>query len=156
MKKFLLGLMAFVGMAVCFTGCGDKDENSTPKQEKTAAESGSILYESYVAYDKYKDDNTTSGTIAKANAAVNLYQAYQAFQNNKENNEWKNEFAKSAASAAVSDKTGIDINNKEAAEEAIADQLKTKLTDGSLLSEDKTQQAQSALELYEALDQIFN
>lgn len=34
MKKFLLGLMAFVGMAVCFTACGDKDENSTPKQEK--------------------------------------------------------------------------------------------------------------------------
>lgn len=156
MKKFLLGLMAFVGMAVCFTACGDKDENSTPKQEKTAAESGVILYDSYVAYDTYKDDNSVTGTAQKASAAINLYQAYQAFQNNKENKDWTNEFAKSAASTAIAAKTDIDINDKAAAEEAIADQLKTKLTDGSLLSEDKTQQAQSALELYEALDQIFN
>ena len=154
MKKFLLGLMAFVGMAVCFSACGDK-EDKPAKEEKTAAESGSILYDSYVAYDTYKDDSSTEGSLKKINAGVSLYQAYQAFQNNKDNKDWTNEFAKSAARAAVADKTGIDINDKAAAEEAIADQLKTKLTDGSLLSEDKTQQAQSALELYEALDQIF-
>ncbi len=155
MKKFLLGLMAFLGMAVCFTACGDK-EDKPAKEEKTAAESGSILYDSYVAYDTYKDDQTVTGTAAKATAAINLYQAYQAFQNNKDNKDWTNEFAKSAASTAVAAKTGIDINDKDAAEEAIADQLKTKLTDGSLLSDDKTEQAKSALELYEALDQIFN
>ena len=153
MKKFLLGLMAFVGMAVCFTACGDKEDNPTPKQEKTAEESGASLYNSYKAYKDAKAKNDNTNQIL---AATDLYLTYQAFQNNKENNEWKNEFAKSAASAAVSDKTDIDPNDKEAAKEAIADQLKTKLTDGSLLSEDKTKQAQSALELYEALDQIFN
>ena len=69
MKKFLLGLMAFLGMAVCFTACGDK-EDKPAKEEKTAAESGSILYDSYVAYDTYKDDQTVTGTAAKATAEV--------------------------------------------------------------------------------------
>ncbi|MBP5372314.1 MAG: hypothetical protein J6Y55_10405 [Bacteroidales bacterium] len=155
MKKFMLGLLAFLGMAVCFTACGDKEDDPTPKQEKTASESGASLYNSYVAYDTYKDDNTTEGTVAKGKAAVDLYLAYQSYQKNKEDKEWINEFSKSAASVAIADKTGIDVADKEAAEAQISEQLKEKLTDGSLLSEDKVKQVTAAAELYSVLSQIF-
>ncbi len=150
MKKFMLGLLAFLGMAVCFTACGDKEDDPTPKQEKTAEESGASLYNSYKAYKNAGDDN-----IAKATAGVDLYLAYQSYQKNKEDKEWINEFSKSAASVAITDKTGIDVADKEAAEAQISEQLKEKLTDGSMLSEDKVQQVKAAAELYTVLSQIF-
>jgi len=154
MKKFMLGLLAFLGMALGFTACGDKEESE--KQEKTAAESGVILYESYVAYDQYKDDNSAEGVVAKGTAAVNLYQAYQAYENNKENKEWTKEFATSAASTAVEAKTDIDINDKEAAKTAISEKLLTALTDGTISEgSNRVEQIQAAAELYKILNGVF-
>lgn len=154
MKKFMLSLMAFLGMTLCFTACGDKEKEE--KQEKTAAESGVILYNSYVAYDKYKDDSSTEAVLAKGTAAVELYQAYQAYENNKENKEWTTEFATSAASTAVADKTDIDINDKEAAKTAITDKLLTALTDGSIEgTSNKAEQILAAAEIYKILNGVF-
>lgn len=156
MKKFMLGLLAFLGMAVCFTACGDKDNEKEEKQEKTAAESGVILYNSYVAYDKYKDDNSTEAVLAKGTAAVELYQAYQAYENNKENKEWTSEFATSAATTAVADKTDIDISDKEAAKTAISEKLLTALADGSIEgASNRVEQIQAAAELYKILSGVF-
>lgn len=150
MKKFLLGLMAFVGMAVCFTACGDKEDNPTPKQEKTADESGVILYNSYITYNENKDKTDDPLAIAASvKAAADLYQAYQAYQNNKDSQDWKNEFAKSAAKTAVEDKYGIDVENKTELEEGI----KTALL--ASLSEENAQKVQTGQELYEILNTVF-
>lgn len=150
MKKFLLGLMAFVGMAVCFTACGDKEDNPTPKQEKTAEESGVILYNSYTTYNENKDKtNDPVAMTTTALAAADLYQAYKAYQNNKDSKEWKNEFAKSAAKTCIEAKYGVDVENKTELEEGV----KTALLES--LSEENAQKVQTGEELYEILNTVF-
>ena len=141
--------MAFLGMAVCFTACGDK-EDKPAKEEKTAAESGVILYNSYATYEANKDKTDDPVAMATtATAAVNLYQAYQAYQNNKDSQEWKTEFAKSAASTAVKEKYGADVDNKAELE----DSIKTALL--ASLSDENAQKVQTGQELYEILSSVF-
>lgn len=150
MKKFMLSLMAFIGMALCFTACGDKE-----KEEKQAdpTESGASLYESYA---KYKEAEETNNDVKKIEAGVSLYMAYKAYDDNKDNKEWMSEFTKSAASTAVEAKTDIDINDKEAAKTALTDKLLTALTDGSIEgASNKAEQIQAAAEIYKILNGVF-
>ena len=142
MKKFLLGLAAILGMAVCFTACDDDD-----KEELSAAESGTSLYENYKAYSA-ADAETPDGKAAKLTAALSMYNSYKNFQNNKEDRSWTGEFAKSAASALAKDKTGIDEN-------ATATDVLNVLSDSSLVSEEATDKIQAVSELAKALNAVF-
>lgn len=145
MKKFLLGLVAILGMAVCFTACGDdekKDDNTA-----SAKDSGTSLYDSYKAYSA-ADAETTEGKVAKIAAAASMYDSYKAFQNNKEDKSWAGEFAKGAAAALAKDKTGID-------EDATATDVLNVLSDNSLVSEETTDKIQAVSALATALKAIF-
>ena len=147
MKKFLLGLVTILGMAVCFTACGNDDNDDNKEEAVSAAESGTSLYDSYKAYSA-ADAETTEGKVAKATAALSMYNSYKNFQNNKEDKSWAGEFAKSAASALAKDKTGIDEN-------ATATDVLNVLSDKSLVSEETTDKIQAVSELAKALNAIF-
>ena len=139
MKKFLLGLVAILGMAVCFTACDDekKDDNASAK------DSGTSFYENYKAYSA--EDATTSD---KTLAAISMLATYKDYENNKENSSWAGDFAKGAASAYAKDKTGIDEN-------ATATDLLNVLSDSSLVSEETTDKIEAVSTLATALHTVF-
>lgn len=141
MKKFLLGLFAILGMALCFTACGDNKEDEQNQADPT--ETGASLYDSYTKYQEAGDDE--AGTIAKASAALNLYNAYKAYESNKEDSEWKKTFASSAVSAVTGsvDKTELATN------------LLTKLEEANVTSDGSTNKVLAVAELASALSSVF-
>ena len=136
--------MAILGMAVCFTACGDDEKND---EAASAKDSGTSLYDSYKAYSA-ADAETTEGKVAKATAALSMYNSYKNFQNNKEDKSWTGEFAKSAASALAKDKTDIDEN-------ATAAEVIDVLSDSSLVSEETGDKIQAVSALATALQAVF-
>lgn len=139
MKKFLLGLMAFLAMAVCFTACGDDDS-----EESTSAEtSGKSLYDSYQSFSA-ADASTTEGQVAKLSAAASLYESYQDFQENKGTDGWVKEFATGAVYALAEDK-------KETAKESLI----STLTEQGIVDETTTNKIEAVSTLAQALGDIF-
>lgn len=133
MKKFLLGLMAFLGMALCFTACGDDDNNDG----KSAAEtSGTALYEGVKEYQSAGDDN-----VSKIAAAAKIFGSYNDYKQNKDQEGWIKEFATGAVSSLANEK-------KEDA--------KTKLVETLSQSENVTNSIQGVANLASALNTIFN
>lgn len=132
MKKFLLGLMAFLGMALCFTACGDDDNNDG----KSAAEtSGTALYEGVKDYQAATDD------VSKIAAAAKIFGSYNDYKQNKDQEGWIKEFATGAVSSLANEK-------KEDA--------KTKLVETLSQSENVTNSIQGVANLASALNTIFN
>lgn len=132
MKKFLLGLMAFLGMALCFTACGDDDNDDS----KSAAEtSGTALYEGVKDYQAATDD------VSKIAAAAKIFGSYNDYKQNKDQEGWIKEFATGAVSSLANEK-------KEDA--------KTKLVETLSQSENVTNSIQGVANLASALNTIFN
>lgn len=132
MKKFLLGLMAFLGMALCFTACGDDDNDDS----KSAAEtSGTALYEGVKDYQAATDE------VSKIAAAAKIFGSYNDYKQNKDQEGWIKEFATGAVSSLANEK-------KEDA--------KTKLVETLSQSENVTNSIQGVANLASALNTIFN
>lgn len=132
MKKFLLGLMAFLGMALCFTACGDDDNNDG----KSAAEtSGTALYEGVKDYQAATDD------VSKIAAAAKIFGSYNDYKQNKDQEGWLKEFATGAVSSLANEK-------KEDA--------KTKLVETLSQQENVTKSIEGVANLATALNTIFN
>lgn len=119
MKKLLLGLVAILGMALCFTACNKDDgEENTPKQAD-ATQSGASLYSNYQAY-KNADETTDEGKASKIIAAASLYSAYKDYQDNKDDAEWVENFKNSAVQT-------IADNEKDNAKTALTNALTEKI-----------------------------
>lgn len=132
MKKFLLGLMAFLGMAVCFTACGDDDDSDS----KSAAEtSGTELYEGVKDYQAATDD------VSKLAAAVKIFGSYNDYKQNKDQEGWVKEFASGAVSSLAGEKK---------------EEAKTKLVETLAEQENVSNTVQGVANLADALNTIFN
>lgn len=124
--------MAFLGMALCFTACGDDDNNDG----KSAAEtSGTALYEGVKDYQAATDD------VSKIAAAAKIFGSYNDYKQNKDQEGWIKEFATGAVSSLANEK-------KEDA--------KTKLVETLSQSENVTNSIQGVANLASALNTIFN
>ncbi|MCQ2608692.1 MAG: hypothetical protein MJ197_08410 [Bacteroidales bacterium] len=141
MKKFLVSLMAILGMALCFTAC-DNDENKD-NDKSSATTSGESLYQSVTEYQA-ADANTTEGQVAKLTAAAKLYSSYQEYKTNKEDSQWVKDFATGAVSALA-----------ETKKEEAKTQLLTKLADGTLVSETTSDKIVAVANLASELGSIF-
>lgn len=94
MKKFLLGLMTILGMALCFTACDDKEDD-----DKNAAEtSGTELYDGVKEYQTATDD------VSKIAAAAKIFSSYNDYKQNKGQEGWIKDFANGAVSALADEK----------------------------------------------------
>ncbi len=132
MKKFLLGLMTVLGMAFCFTACGDSDDDESKSAGET---SGVALYEGVKEYQSATDE------VSKLAAAVKIFGSYNDYKQNKDKEGWVKEFATGAVSTIANEK-------KENA--------KTKLVETLSQSEKVTGTIEGVASLASALNTIFN
>lgn len=132
MKKFLLGLMAFLGMALCFTACGDDDNDDSKSAGET---SGTALYEGVKEYQSATDD------VSKIAAAAKIFGSYNDYRQNKDQAGWIKDFANGAVSSLANEK-------KEDA--------KTKLIETLSSSEKVSGTVEGVANLASALNTIFN
>ncbi|MCQ2960155.1 MAG: hypothetical protein MJ198_08220 [Bacteroidales bacterium] len=144
MKKFLLGLLAIAGMALCFTSCGNNNPADDETTKSEATKSGESLYQSVIDYQA-ADANTTDGQVAKLTAAAKLYSSYQDYKTNSEDKEWVKDFATGAVSTLA-----------ETKKEEAKTQLLEKLADGSLISEDTSEKVVAVANLASQLGSIFS
>lgn len=133
MKKFLLGLMAFLGMALCFTACGDDDNDDSKSAGET---SGTALYEGVKEYQSAGDDE-----FSKIAAAAKIFGSYNDYKQNKDQEGWLKDFANGAVSSLANEK-------KEDA--------KTKLIETLSSSEKVSGTVEGVANLASALNTIFN
>ncbi len=135
MKKFLVSLLAILGMAVCFTACGDDNKSD---EKSNATTSGETLYQSVTDYNAAETDSD------KLIAAVKILGSYNDYKENKGTEGWVKDFATGAVSALAEEK-------KENAKA----QLLEKLADGSLVSENTTEKVVAVAGLASELGKIF-
>lgn len=136
MKKFLVSLMAILGMALCFTAC-DNDENKD-NDKSSATTSGESLYQSVTDYNAAETDSD------KIIAAAKILGSYNDYKQNKDTEGWVKDFATGAVSALAEEK-------KENAKA----QLLEKLADGTLVSETTSDKIVAVANLASELGSIF-
>jgi len=127
--------MAILGMAVCFTACGDENTDS---DKSNAAKSGENLYQSVTDYNAATTDSD------KLVAAVKILGSYNDYKENQGTEGWIKDFATGAVSALAEEK-----------KENAKTQLIEKLSDGSLVSESTSDKVVAVANLASELGTIF-